>query len=259
MIQEILKNLGLDEKEIAVYIALLERGSQPASIIARAINLPRNTARFQLDELVKKGLINKAYKGNLQIYTPEHPDTLLNILEVKKKKYVEEIEKQKEQMKKIMPEFSAYLSATGAFPKVKFFEGLDGLKTLYEDTLTSKTAIVCYSSVDDLLNVFGEEYMEWYTTEKAKRNIELRSIALSTKRTLAYVKDNAKKKRNMCLVPEKDFPFTNEINIYDGKISIIGLKDFVGVLIESQDIYISQTSIFKMAWGFASKFGKNFK
>jgi HTH-type transcriptional regulator, sugar sensing transcriptional regulator len=259
MIQDVLKKLDLTDKEVKVYLALLERGTQPASVIARATDLPRNTARFQLDKLVKKGLVTKTYKGNIQVYSPEHPETLLQVLEVKKKRLMDEIETQQEQIENFLPEFTSFFRKSDVFPKVKFYEGLDNLKTLYEDTLTSETPIVCYSDVDGLLDVFGEDYMDWYTTEKAKRNIELNSIALDTKRTREYVKDNAKKKRDMYLVPAKNMPFTNEINIYDGKMSIIALKDMVGVLIESQDIYISQTTIFKMAWGFAEKIGHEYK
>lgn len=258
MLQDTLQAFGLNEKETIVYMTLLKRGAQPASIIARTSLLPRNTARFCLDSLVSKGLVTKNYKGNMQIYTPEKTQTLITLLEAKKQRLVNDIEQKQKSIKQILPEFESYFSDNSAMPKVKFFEGVDNLKTLYEDTLTSKTPIVCYSSVDDLLDVFGEDYMEWYTEEKAKRGIFLESLALETKRTIEYVQANKKKKRDMFLIPSDKYPFSDEINIYDNKVSIIALKDLVGVLIESKDIYLSQVTIFRLAQTAAKSFKKHY-
>ena len=59
--------------------------------------------------------------------------------------------------------------------------------------------------------------------------------------------------RELRLVPEKEFTFTNEINIYDGKVAIISYKDkpLIGMIIESLEIANTQRDIFKMAWAFS--------
>lgn len=45
------------------------------------------------------------------------------------------------------------------------------------------------------------------------------------------------------------FNISNEINIYDNKVSIITLKEGkIGVLIESKEIYESMKTIFEILW-----------
>ena len=57
--------------------------------------------------------------------------------------------------------------------------------------------------------------------------------------------------RKMRLIPEDQFNFTNEINIYDDKVSIISFKDeLIGMIIESNEISSSQRAIFDMCWKF---------
>ena len=50
-------------------------------------------------------------------------------------------------------------------------------------------------------------------------------------------------------LPAGIFDISNEINIYDGKVSIITLKnEKIGVLIQSQEIYNSMKVMFEVLW-----------
>ena len=61
--------------------------------------------------------------------------------------------------------------------------------------------------------------------------------------------------REIRLVSVKDFPITNEINIYDNKVAIVSFSEdeaeLFGVIIESKEVAETQQQIFKMAWRYA--------
>ena len=55
----------------------------------------------------------------------------------------------------------------------------------------------------------------------------------------------------MYLIPKEDYPFKNEINIYDDKIAIISHEDKMGVIIQNANIAETQRSIFNFAFKYA--------
>ena len=74
-----LLNLGLSEKEVEVYLALLEFGTQPASVIARKIGLPRPTALFHCRQLFEKGYVRKTKQGKAQLFYVEIEDLKMKL------------------------------------------------------------------------------------------------------------------------------------------------------------------------------------
>ena len=69
-----LKTLGFTEKEITVYLALLEFGTQPASVIAKKTSIPKTTVLFLFDNLLKKGYLIRSQKGQTQYFTADPKD-----------------------------------------------------------------------------------------------------------------------------------------------------------------------------------------
>ena len=82
-----------------------------------------------------------------------------------------------------------------------------------------------------------------------KKKIYLRGISPRDEHGEAVVAANLKNYRDIRLVNPGEFSFANEINIYDGKVSIITLKnEKIGLLIQSQEIYHSMKVIFELLW-----------
>ena len=78
---ELLKNLGLSEQEIKVYLSLIERGASLVSNIARDTKLHRPTIYQSLTKLSNKGLITVSPKGNQKLYSAESPEKLAFIFD----------------------------------------------------------------------------------------------------------------------------------------------------------------------------------
>ena len=141
MIQNVLQNIGLNDKEIQVYLVNLELGSQPASIIARRVKMPRNTTRFILDKLTEKGLVEVTKKANTQLYTPEKPKNLINLLESERVIENQKIDDKIGQLNSVMAELESRYRPESTKPKVTFYEGDDGLRRVYENSLKSNEDI----------------------------------------------------------------------------------------------------------------------
>src|SRR5947207_2331236 len=86
-----LRKLGLNEKDISIYLALLSLGSSSVRKIAEKSGLNRGVTYESLKSLQKFGLISYYHKDKHQHFTAEDPSTLSKIL-ARKKTEIENIE-----------------------------------------------------------------------------------------------------------------------------------------------------------------------
>jgi len=258
MIKNVLQNIGLNEKEIKVYLINLELGSQPASVIARRVKIPRNTTRFILDKLVEKGLVDITKKANTQLYKPEEPKNLINLLESKRIDQNAKIDDKINQLNEVMAELESRYRPESTRPKITFYEGDDGLKKVYEDTLKSSEDLRSFASFDSMHGVLPD-YFKTYYERRVKKKLKIRSIHPDSKLAKEKTKNDKKEWRDSRLIPQNKYNFTPEIQIYDGKINITSMKERLGILIESQEIYQAISVIFELAWNEASRLDKRKK
>ena len=64
-----LRDFGLSENEVSVYIALLQGGSDTAANIAKKAKLNRSTTYVQLDTLMNYGLASTFKKGKKTFFS----------------------------------------------------------------------------------------------------------------------------------------------------------------------------------------------
>lgn len=255
MIENVLHHLGLNSKEIEVYLTALELGRQPASIFARRVKIPRNTTRFLLDKLVEKGFVKKTARANTQLYTPEEPKNLINQLERKRVDLNAKIDEKIGELTAVMAELETRYRPESTKPKVTFYEGEDGLVKVYEDTLKSSEDLRSFASFDAMHGVLPD-YFKTYYSRRVKNKIKIRSIHPDTPLARQKTKDDKKEWRESRLVPANQYSFTPEIQFYDNKINITSFKEKLGIIIESQEIYQAMTAIFELAWKEAGRVDK---
>lgn len=236
----VVKHIGLTDKEARVYIALLELGSTGVSEIARRARVNRVTAYDVLEKLMKKGMANTFLKSGIRFYDATDPQMVSA-----------ELKRRQHDFTKTLPDLRR-LRGDAIHPRIRYFEGLDGIKAIYEDTLSSKTEILNYSNSREIREHW-QNYDEEYVTKRVKHKIYLRGISPADEHGEWVHEHDKEYFREIRLVPANQFTFTNEINIYDDKVAIISYKDkpLIGMIIESVEIANTQRDIFKMAWEFA--------
>src|SRR3990167_6568529 len=75
--EQALREFGLTDKEIRVYVEMLPLGSVNLQEIAKRINLPRTTIYNTLNYLHQKGLVSKIIKKGITYFDATEPDKLI--------------------------------------------------------------------------------------------------------------------------------------------------------------------------------------
>lgn len=249
-IEESLVKSGLSENESKVFLVLLELGKGTVTQITRKAGLNRTTGYDILDNLVTKGLASISGKEPKQEYLTESPDKIISLLENQIKEKTEQLKK----IKSVLPEIKSLHNVAGR-PKVRFYEGVQGLKDVYEDTLTSHEPIRAYASVENMHMGLPGYFPEYYK-RRAGKNIAIRAIIPDTETGRERKSFDTKEMRETALVPKDAFDFSPEINIYDNKVMIASWREKLGIIIESTEIADAMKKIYELAWAEAKRLEK---
>ncbi len=120
----ILSEFGLSEHEAAVYLAALHLGPTTILKLAYAAKIKRTTVYSVVESLIIKGLMNKIVKGFKTYLESQPPDKLEVILT-----------ERQQLLSKIMPDLQSLYNLKGEESTIKYYEGLNGVKTVYESLL----------------------------------------------------------------------------------------------------------------------------
>jgi len=242
-----LRAVGLDEKEAHLYLSGLQLGTAPASDYAKESGLNRITAYNTLEGLVHRGLFTVVKKARGKSYAPVPPEYLAI-----------EAEKNVAALTRKLPELRSLQKAKERKPNVRFFEGWEGLRHVYNDSLTAKTEILNFAN-SAVVRTFWPHYDDEYVAERVRRGIRLRGIAPDDETGQRVHGEDHARLREIRFVPQEEFDFTNEINIYDHKVAICSYssnpkneQDLFGVIIESKEVAETQRQIFEMAWRYSA-------
>ncbi len=236
-----LKSVGFTDKEIKVYLACLELGKSSVIQIARRAQIRRTTAYSVIESLLTKGVLSKHEDKKGQKFSAESPEKLLNILQ----------EKQTELLK-IIPNLLAITKAESSIkPEVKFYQGKEGLKAVYEDTLLScekGNELLGYFSGEDVYNLLPD-YTPNYIKRRIAKGIKARGIASDSKVTRKHKSRDKKELRQSKLVGKGKLPICIEKNIYKDKVAFMNFRGFpFGVIVKSPQIAKSERAIFDLLW-----------
>lgn len=240
-------SLGLSEKESVVYLAILELGRGTVTQIARKANINRTSGYDVLDSLAHMGLVRISGKEPKQEYVAESPDSILVLLQ----KRMSETEQQLQAARQLVPKLKSTHRIEDR-PQVKFYEGPQGLKQVYEDTLTSSEEIRAYATVDDMHQGLPNYFPEYYK-RRAGKGVAIRAIVPKTEAGVERRSRDADEKREIAFVPADKYYFSPEINIYDNKVMIASWREKLGIIIESAEIADAMKKIFELAWAEAKR------
>ncbi|MBU0577314.1 hypothetical protein KJ742_06215 [Patescibacteria group bacterium] len=236
---DVLTNFGMSKKEAQIYLACLELGSGTVMQISRKSGITRGSTYDILEEMLEKGFVSKIHHDRHMVFNSVNPEVL-------KKRYESNVRN----FELVMPELVG-LFHKHSRPRVRYFEGLDGVKRVYEDTLTSTTEILNYANSREI-RLHWPAYDDEYVKKRIEKGVYLKGIAPDDEYGKKVKKEDKISLRKTYLLPAKEYRFTNEINIYDNKVAITSFRDeLIGIIIESKEIADTQRDIFKMAWAFA--------
>lgn len=250
MILSELETLGFTEEEARVYLTTLELGGSYVSTIAKKANVHRVNCYHILDKLIKKGVVTSFTKNKIKYFTVENPQVIVN-----------QIESKLEKAQSLLPQLLSITNNLAYKPKIKYYEGIAGVKNIFEETLSAKQELLGYTNLEELPQVLPEDYLRDYAKRKIKKGIKSRMLSPLSKEGLKYLKKYYPKNDGLDLteilfINPEEYLFEYEINIYGDRVSIVSLnpKELIGLTIESPVYAKTQRAIFNLAWLGATSF-----
>lgn len=251
---KILKQIGLKEKEIKVYLIVLEKGSLSAQTIAGETGIKRTTVYLVLEKLKKIGLIGEVIDKNKKAFFAEKPEKLLKIIQAKKK----EMEKEEERVKELLPQLEKILKNKHVSPleEIRRYQGKEGIWNIIENYLKSR---------QDLYIFFPGKTYEHLGLSRILSDVTKKRRQIGKNKAYIITDYHAQNKkffreedmdfREIRFLPEIS-RFDSGILIYDRKIALVSLQEpYSSVLIKNEEIYLLVKFMFDIIW--QSLEGKN--
>lgn len=239
MIEEkVLQNIGLDEKQAKVYLALLELGKATVVQIAKKAAIKRPTCYLILDSLKTKGLVSEIPEKRRTLYAAEDPE----ILEKNTRQNLL-------QFHEMLPLYRAKYNR-GVKPTIRFYDTKDAIENLYYNEIFPAEKIYFYgTSVKKINQVWPKMFSIWdgYWSPKKKKNPDnVLEIVDNEPEDIAYAKRYIGR-REIRILP-KGKKFLADSAIYGDKILITSLANMFAVSIESPDLADTYRALVELAW-----------
>ena len=248
-----LVELGLSEKEVAVYLALVRHGTHPTSFVAKKSGLNRGTTYLALHSLLDKGLVSKNVKRSVQYFTAQNPENIRYYLERRR----DEVSAQLEQSEDIISQIFALSKQLSNKPRIQFFEGAEGARNAMLDTLKAADKnLLSFLSIHDVADFLGAEFFEDYTNKRITEGPALRAIRNRSKDEIAFFSNPYAKKyltnradRREVRYLEQPIEFPMSLYLYDNKVTALSSRDEgYALIVQSQDLASMLKMLFETLW-----------
>ncbi len=232
----LLETLGLKTKEAHLYLTLLELGEAKAQDIASKAGIQRTNFYDLIPKLITLGLAKQLKREGKQYYRATDPDDLLALEE-----------QRLTQLREALPRLKAITNATVEKPKVFYYEGVNGVKQVYEHMLNHRGEITIFTTPSfvskEQLNLLKE-----HVPQRISRGNPLRMIGEISPENIMLQKRDKAELRETRLLPQDVYHSNVEIGIYGKNIYIVDFRQLFGMEIESTDVAKVLAQIFEIVW-----------
>jgi len=242
--KQVLKEFKFSEKETEIYLTLVGLGTSAVSNIAKYADINRSTTYVILGSLAKRGLVSIAEHRGIKKFTPTSPEKLIKDLEKTAEQYV----KLASTAKDLLPKIKAKKAGAVSKSNVQLFEGAEGMKTVYEDALSSLETIRAYAFNKNTALQTAQVPAEYYN-RLAKKNVNMRIM----------YPDSAEAKEFMARGEPSNAVhgnFVPDVSIYDNKIVIMSPEQNVATIIENKELANALKKAFDLSWKETQQRGK---
>ena len=246
-IKSALSDYGLDDAEISVYVAGLQLGPRPASIIAKRTGLKRGKTYNVLSSLVNKGIMDEVTRNNVRHYSSCSPESLIYNLELR----AQEINYKRQKIKSVIPKLKTIRSPLFRLPRVHFIRGIEGVKEIYEDILRSKSAEVfgiadlkhSWENVDEA----SRTWMRDWVRRRSEQDVFYHAILVKSEVSDELLRNTQNEKRSIKRLDNAKLPAS--VYVYDEKVVLVTTREEpIGVVIENASIAKTIVAIHNALW-----------
>jgi sugar-specific transcriptional regulator TrmB len=165
-----LRDLGFNQNEVAVYIALTQLGESSSAKVAKKAELPRTTAASVLDRLAGDGYVSSHLYHGTTWYWIESPKMLENVFE-----------NRIEIARKLGGLLADSYRSEADFPNAKVYDTKAGIKSFIEKTLVGLKPGTIISTIDtpgagNYTRIYSDGFGDILLKIKKKKRITTRTL-----------------------------------------------------------------------------------
>jgi len=253
-LETLLKEIGLEHQESKVYISALQLGTSPASVIGKQLQIPRSTARYTCEQLIKKQLMLPSQKGNTVYFTAENPEKLKKLLDLQR----EEIDLMEVSLSKNMSDLIGLYNPDTVLPKIVFYEGIEGVREALDkiiDEMNEGGEIQYYGSIRAMAEDENDKkvikLLDRFVQQRIENKITVRLITTYTKGSEGLKTRSKDELRETRFAKSYAFNFpAAEVIFFNDKIYAMTKENnmFFAYIVQSANITKIHRGIFEMAW-----------
>lgn len=179
MVQEIMRKLGFNDSETAVYVAILQQGKVTPANLAKITNINRSTVYSIAKQLVKKGVVTEDLGLSKRHFIALPPDGLENLIRQEEK----ELENKRHQVRDAINQLQSVIkSVKYSVPKIVFIEE-EGIENyLYSQTPKWNASLqrsdgIWWGFQDPTFVDYYQEWIDWYWQKSNPVDISLRLLS----------------------------------------------------------------------------------
>ena len=243
-IKEELKAIGLKEKDIEVYLALLTLGKGTISDISRKSGIKRTSVYQHLNVFLEKNLASKTVVKKRVFYRAENPKKMISLLEREK----QDVENKKTRIEKIIPELNSLYSSSFNKPNIVFYEGKEGIIDAYKQMTDTWQNVYSIFSPKSFFSLFTFEENRDILMALEKREVKLYNLVEKSDKAI----ERLKIKEYNHFVKSKLLPdnlkFSTDVLVTENKIALISFGSLTAIVIEDKAIADMQRNFIKYIW-----------
>jgi sugar-specific transcriptional regulator TrmB len=239
MLKDVLKRIGLTDKESEIYLILLELGSSPVNRIYEKTGIQRRNIYDLLNKLIDKGLVSYVVEDKKKYFQAKHPKRLIEYLNEQK----ELLEENKTKVEQNLNALTAKYEGVKTEQEAEIYRGLEGIKTILLDCLNEKEVLFIGATglVSEKLLYFWPQYNK----KRIARGINWKLLLNSEAKSKPITK--SKLYSFKVLPPEMSGP--NVIYIYGNKIAnMLWAEPPISFVIKDKRIAENYKKYFNFLW-----------
>jgi len=238
-----LEQLGLSNKEAKLYLASLELGKAKASDLANYTDINRGTVYDVAKTLFRHGLMSTVQQGRITYFVAHSPED-----------FVARMNERVKRAQELLPEIDSVMRTKYHRPKLRFYEGIDGLKAIYKETLKCQSKkMLQFVSVKEVFESVGKDFAKDYVARRIRRHIQLKAIndrqgEINDKKEGYSSHTDAKLLRESRVAPA-GVSFPSIVMVYDDSVALISTKkENFGFIMESRESAAMMSFLFEVLW-----------
>ena len=236
-LQTVLKELGLEQKEAAIYLAAMELGQASVMRIAEKAGVKRPTAYVTLRALQEKEFVEAIPKGSTMLYQAVDPEKMISSFETRVAN-----------AKKALPELRSLLNNALGKPRVRFYEGKKSIMLLYEKEIFNAHEILALVDIRTLRTMMSREELEGLIHCMKATGARIKEFVEDSSEAREYLKEKNRLGLGETKFLPPDMRFALDILIYENTVAMIAPQNMIAVLIEDASIASAHRQFLEFLW-----------